>query len=72
VSSIVRYWKWLAGWKKVNIAPQQTVTVSIPISVSKLGYYDPNMKYQVQKGEYKLMIGSDSFSASLTTSFTVV
>jgi beta-glucosidase len=60
VSSVTRPVKELKGFKRITLAPGQTETVSIAIEPEHLAFYDIDMKYVVEPGEFEIMIGNSS------------
>ena len=60
VASSVRPIKELKGFKKVFIRSGEKVTVSIPLDVTALGFYDRQLCYVVENGEFAVMIGKNS------------
>jgi len=65
VSSITRPVKELRGFKKVDLKPGETKTVTFTISPDKLAFYNAHMKYTVEPGSFDLMVGSSSRNADL-------
>jgi beta-glucosidase len=65
VSSVTRPVKELKGFKKVSLAPGETQTVSMDITPESLAFYDINMKYVVEPGEFEIMVGNSSQDADL-------
>ncbi len=62
--------KELKGFKRVYLQPGQTQTVSIPLSQTAFGYYDPAKKSWVaQKDHFKILIGGSSRDIQLKDSF---
>jgi beta-glucosidase len=62
-SKISRAEKELKAFKKVMIAPGQTVDVTLRIPVKDLAYYDvTNKKWVVEPGKYELLAGTSSRS----------
>jgi len=62
--------KELKGFKRVYLQPDQTVTVSIPLSKTAFGYYDPTRKSWVaQKDDFKILVGGSSRDIQLSDSF---
>lgn len=59
-SSVTRPIKELRGFEKVLIKPGETKTISLDITPDKLAYYDINMDYTVEPGEFTIMVGSSS------------
>ncbi len=60
VSSVTRPVKELKGFKKVSLKPGETKTVSIDIKPESLAFYDINMEYTIEPGEFEVMVGSSS------------
>jgi beta-glucosidase len=60
VSSVTRPIKELKGFKKVSLQPKETQTVTLEITPASLAFYDVNMKYVVEPGEFEIMIGTSS------------
>ncbi|MGH7619748.1 MAG: glycoside hydrolase family 3 N-terminal domain-containing protein, partial [Gemmatimonadaceae bacterium] len=67
VSSVTRPVKELRGFKKVSLAPGETMTVSIPITPESLAFYDVRMRYVVEPGEFAIMVGTSSRDEDLAT-----
>jgi len=66
VSSATRPVKELKGFQKVTLRPGEKKTVSFEITPELLAFYDVNMKYVVEPGEFVIMIGNSSRDADLT------
>jgi len=64
-SSVTRPVKELKGFKKVRLKPGETQTVSIDITPEKLAFYDINMKFIVEPGDFEIMIGTSSRDSDL-------
>jgi beta-glucosidase len=65
VSSVTRPIKELKGFCKVSIEPGGTVTVEFEITPDSLAFYDVNMKYVVEPGDFEIMVGTSSRDADL-------
>ena len=65
VSSVTRPIKELKGFKKVSLRPGETQTVKMGITPELLSFYDINMKYVVEPGEFIIMVGNSSRDADL-------
>jgi beta-glucosidase len=65
VSSVTRPIKELKGFKKVSLRPGETKTVAIDITPELLAFYDINMKFVVEPGEFTIMVGNSSRDADL-------
>jgi beta-glucosidase len=60
VSSVTRPVKELKGFKRIKLMPGQTETVSIAIEPGHLAFYNIDMKYVVEPGEFEIMVGNSS------------
>jgi beta-glucosidase len=60
VSSVTRPVKELKGFRKVTLRPGEKKTVSFDITPDLLAFYDVNMKYVVEPGEFFIMVGNSS------------
>lgn len=68
---IVRHWKRLWGFSRVEVAAGQTVTASIPVIVDDVAFHDANMNYKVARGQYTLRVGLSSVTDTTTTTLTI-
>jgi beta-glucosidase len=66
VSSVTRPVKELKGFQKVNLRPGETKTVTFEITPESLAFYDINMKYVVEPGDFTILIGNSSRDQDLT------
>jgi beta-glucosidase len=60
VSSATRPVKELKGYQRVALKAGETKTVSFDIDADSLAFYDINMAYCVEPGEFTIMTGSSS------------
>ena len=60
VSSVTRPVKELKGFKKVRLQPGEKTTVAFDVTPQLLKFYDVNMKYVVEPGDFELMAGNSS------------
>jgi len=60
VASISRPVKELKGFRKVMLQPGESKVVEFPIREEDLRFYDSNLRYASEPGEFKVMIGLDS------------
>ena len=67
VSSVTRPVKELKGFSKVHLDPGETKTVTLPITPDLLKFWDVNMKYVVEPGAFRVMVGTSSRDEDLTT-----
>jgi beta-glucosidase len=58
--------KELKGFQKVSLRPGETKTVTFPVTPDLLAFYDVNMKYVVEPGEFVIMVGNSSRDQDLT------
>ncbi len=64
VGSVVRPVKELKGFERVALAPGETKTVSFELPVSELAFWNIDMEYVVEPGEFNLWIAGDSASGT--------
>jgi beta-glucosidase len=65
VSTVTRPVKELKGFQKISLAAGETITVSLDITPDSLAFYDINLKYTVEPGEFEIMLGNSSRDADL-------
>ncbi len=65
VSSVTRPIKELKGFKKVSLRPGETQTVELDITPDLLAFYDVNMNYVVEPGEFAILVGNSSRDTDL-------
>ncbi len=66
VSSVTRPVKELKGFQKIWLAPGETKTVALDLTPQDaLAFYDVNMKFVVEPGEFEIMLGSSSRDSDL-------
>jgi beta-glucosidase len=65
VSSVTRPVKELKGFRKIFLKPRETKTVELEITPESLAFYDINLKYTVEPGEFEIMAGNSSRDADL-------
>lgn len=58
--TVVRPVKELKGFKKTEIAPGQSKQVSFYITIEDLKFYNDNLEYIWEPGEFEVMVGTDS------------
>ena len=59
-ASLSRPVKELKGFKKVNLKPGETQTVSFPIDINALKFWNQQMKFDAEPGKFNVFIGVDS------------
>jgi len=67
VSSATRPVKELRGFERVHLRAGETKTVTLPITFDSLAFHDKEMKYTVEPGTFKIMVGGSSADESLKT-----
>ena len=65
VSSVTRPVKELKGFQKVSLKPGEKKTVLLFITPEQLAFYDLNLKFRVEPGEFEIMAGTSSRDADL-------
>ncbi len=65
VSSVTRPVKELKGFQKIALEPGETKTVELEITAESLAFYDINMDYVVEPGEFEIMVGTSSRDSDL-------
>jgi beta-glucosidase len=60
VGSVTRPVKELKGFQKIALQPGESKTVSFTISVNDLKFYNSELKFVAEPGDFKVMIGGDS------------
>ncbi|MDP1844773.1 MAG: beta-glucosidase BglX [Sediminibacterium sp.] len=60
VGSITRPVKELKGFQKINLAAGESKTVSFKITTDDLKFYNYELKYDWEPGEFQIMIGTNS------------
>jgi len=71
ISSVATPVKILKGFKKVTLMPSESKTVEFDIPCSELGFWDRDMNYVVEPGEFDIMVGSSSRDIHLKKSFII-
>ncbi len=67
VSSVTRPVKELKGFERVAVKPGETRTVAFDITPASLAFYDVNMAFVVEPGEFDIMVGTSSRNEDLQT-----
>jgi beta-glucosidase len=65
VSSVTRPVKELKGFRKVRLEPGETTTVTLDITPDALSFFDVDMKYVVEPGDFEIMVGNSSRDGDL-------
>lgn len=64
-SSATRPLKELKGFRRVVLEPGETRTVAFDITPQLLAFYDAQMKYTAEPGDFEIMVGNSSRDADL-------
>ena len=71
VGSLTRPVKELKGFQKIELRPGETKTVTFTITPDDLKFYNYDLKYDWEPGEFQVMIGPDSKNVkSVTVNWT--
>ena len=60
VGSITRPVKELKGFQKIDLKAGESKNVSFTISVNDLKFYNSDLKYVAEPGDFKVFIGGNS------------
>jgi len=72
VSSVMTYEKNLRGFARVGLRPDETKTVRFTLKPVDLGLWDRNMKFVVEPGMFRVMIGASSENILLSGEFEIL
>jgi beta-glucosidase len=72
VSSVTTYEKVLRGFERIHLNPGETKTVSFTLAPDDLALWDRNMRFVVEPGTFKVMVGSSSEDIRLNADFEAV
>jgi len=64
-SSVTRPVLELKGYKKVNLAPGETKRVSFSLALDDFAFYDREMKYKAEEGNFNILVGNSANSSKL-------
>ena len=64
-SSVTRPVLELKGYKKVNVVPGQTKRVSFSLELDDFAFYDREMKYKAEEGNFNILVGNSANSSKL-------
>ena len=64
-SSVTRPVKELLDYKRISMKPNESKQIYFNIPIKKLAFYDINMKYCVEKGNFEFMVGGSSKDSCL-------
>lgn len=72
VSSVTTYEKNLRGFERVPLRPGEARTVSFTLAPEDLALWDRQMKFVVEPGAFRVMIGSSSEDIRLKGEFSII
>jgi beta-glucosidase len=72
ISSVTTPVKVLKGFKKTEVNPKKTNTLSFSIPCRELGLWDKNMNYVIEPGEFDIMIGASAEDIRLKDTIIIV
>ncbi|WP_157543987.1 glycoside hydrolase family 3 N-terminal domain-containing protein [Mucilaginibacter paludis] len=71
LSTVTTYEKVLRGFDRLSLKPGETKEVMFTIVPDDLKLYNRQMKYVVEPGEFKVMVGASSDNIKLTGTFEI-
>src|SRR6266542_4141928 len=71
VSSVTTYEKNLRGFERVHLRPGETRTVTFTLNDPDLALWDPSMRFVVEPGMFRVMVGSSSEDIRLKGEFRI-
>jgi beta-glucosidase len=72
VSSATRPMKELKGFRRIVLEPGESSTVTFDITPDLLSFYDADMKFTVEPGDFEIMVGNSSRDADLQKAILTV
>ena len=72
VSSVTTYEKNLRGFARVSLRSGETRTVTFTLQPADLSLWDRNMKFTVEPGTFRVMVGASSEDIRLSGEFKIV
>jgi beta-glucosidase len=71
-SSVLRPYKELAGFKRIQLDKCETKTVILTLGNQQLRVLNKNFKWVVEDGKFEVMVGNNSANILLTEEFNVL
>jgi beta-glucosidase len=71
LASVARPVMQLAGFQRVHLAPGESRTVTIPLSTDQLRLLDRDMRWVVEPGVFRIMVGGSSKDIRLRGGLTI-
>jgi beta-glucosidase len=72
VSSVTTYEKNLRGFERIRLLPGETKTVNFVLRPDDLALWDRSMRFVVEPGKFKVMVGSSSEDIRLRAEFEIL
>ena len=72
VSSVTTYGKNLRGFERVHLKPGETRNVAFTLKPEDFALWDRSMRFVVEPGAFRVMVGSSSEDIRLTGEFHIV
>ena len=72
VASVVRPLKELKDFQKISLQPGESKTIRFTITREKLSFFDKNLQWIAEPGNFKLMIGTASDDIKLDAELNLV
>jgi beta-glucosidase len=72
VSSVTTYEKNLRGFERVHLKPDETKTITFTLTPDDLALWDRNMRFVVEPGTFRVMIGAASEDIRLKGDFSIL
>ncbi len=71
-ASVVRPVKELKDFRKILLQPGETKTIHFIIGKEKLSFYNAQMKWGTEPGDFDVMVGTSSKKILLQKTFTLI
>ena len=71
VSSVTTYVKVLRGFERIRLQPGEEKEVSFTLCPQDLAIWDKDMKFRVEPGSFKVMVGASSKDIRLEGKFKI-
>jgi len=62
----------LKGFKRIALKPVEASTIEFELPVESLGFYNKDMKFTIEPGMFKVMVGRSSNDIILEGQFEVM
>lgn len=72
VSSVTTYTKVLRGFERISLQLGEEKIVHFKLTPQELGLWDKNMKFTVEPGKFKVMVGASSKDIKLEDTFEIL